>query len=162
LVGHVILVYAGDAGDDAVVQPLVAHRTREVLLLREQVADGLVELGARLQDAHACHLERKVVPESAFDELIEDRVVEVLPPVFLRDAVGPIRDRRAVLPMEGDVGVWRLVVRPHLAGTRKHRERHHEDRQGRFPAGIESCENVDAYVSHKDVSRQARIRKSTY
>ena len=47
----------------------------------KEVADGLVQRRPRREDAHAGDLQRQVVLVGRFDEAVEDRVLEELPPV---------------------------------------------------------------------------------
>ena len=54
--------------------------------LRIEIAHRDAELGARLQDAHTCRLQRQVLAVGALNQLVEDGVVEDRPPRLINVA----------------------------------------------------------------------------
>jgi len=91
------------------------------LLLREQIADGFIEFGAGLEDAGARDLQREVLPAGGGHQLIEDRVVEIPPPINLGNARRAIGDETGVHPVTLNTGRGCLVIRADLAGDSEDR-----------------------------------------
>ncbi len=96
------------------------------MLLRVKLTDGGGKLGAGLQDPHAGDLERKIIFVPCLNEVIERRVVEILPPDGIVDR--PSLEIFGVLIVTSDIGPGcREVGADHAAGQCQGRKRGKDD-----------------------------------
>ncbi len=109
-------------------QPFLLVAGTDLLALRKPVAENDAELRASLIDAHRGDLECQVLREGDIDELVENRIVEPLPPFDGRLAARADPGARCAGP-PGLLGrQWRDEIRPDHRATRD--ERRGEDGQG--------------------------------
>src|SRR5262249_8442513 len=98
---------------------VVRNRAGDALLLRKEVADGLVELGPRLEHARPRDLQAEIVAVRALDEAVEDRILEQLPPVRLDRVQRFFGHTGARQPARRRIARRCLVVRADHAGGRE-------------------------------------------